>query len=80
MKKLLKLNQLRKADLNSREMFQIRGGRCCGCGCHGPSSTQDNSDANANGGTNGKKSIGGSEYCWCWNQEKGKWDSITAIN
>lgn len=60
--KKIKLNQLREADLNSREMSQLKGGKCCGCGCHGPSSAEDNQNANAESGYG---STGGSTYCWC---------------
>ncbi len=62
--KKLKLNHLREADLNSREMSQLKGGLCCGCSCYGPSSTVDNQNANAESGYG---SVGGSIYCWCWN-------------
>ena len=41
---------------------------CCGCGCHGPSSTVDNQNANAE---NGYGSIGGNKICWCW--DGGAW-------
>ena len=70
MKKLtkIKLNQLCKAELNSREMAQLTGGLCCGCGCHGPSSTKENQDANA---ASGYGSIGGNKICWCW--DGGAW-------
>ena len=42
----------------------------CGCGCHGPSSTYDNQNANA---ANGYGSVGGNIICWCWN---GGWTEI----
>lgn len=75
MKKLskLRLNQISKVSLNERQMNVIRGGDpCCGCGCHGPSSTVDNQNANA---ANGYGSVGGSTYCWCWNGSS--WDSVS---
>jgi len=49
-------------------MAQLTGGLCCGCGCHGPSSTVDNQNANAE---NGYGSIGGNKICWCW--DGGAW-------
>jgi natural product precursor len=65
MKKLnrLKMTQLSKADLEARQMNAVRGGTCCGCDCHGPSSTYDNQNANAHYGYD---SIGGNVVCWCW--------------
>lgn len=61
--KKLKLNQLREADLSAKEMSELKGGQCCGCGCHGPSSTSDNYRANYRSGYG---SVGGSTYCICW--------------
>lgn len=48
--KTLKLNQMEKTLLSSREMNRVRGGSC-GCAClyenNGGSSTADNKSANA---------------------------------
>ena len=66
MKKIgkLKLTQLSKADLEKREMQQLVGGNCCGCGCNGPSSNVDNANANWNLGIS--QSYGGEKLCACW--------------
>lgn len=43
----LKLNQLSKAELENREMNELRGGeQCCICGCRSDSSTSWNSQFN----------------------------------
>ncbi|NHB69820.1 rSAM-modified peptide [Bacteroidales bacterium M08MB] len=65
--KKLKLNQLSKAELENREMSAIKGGNCCGCGCHyegqpGGSSTTSNRDANYKYGYD---SVGGNIDCRC---------------
>lgn len=58
----LKLSQLSKAELKKREMSQILGGgSCCGCGCSGPSSMEDNYTANYYGGF--PESSGGAIVC-----------------
>jgi natural product precursor len=66
MKKLsqLKLNQIGKSELKKREMRQLVGGECCGCGCNGPSSTDDN--ALANHGYGYSQSYGGAKWCWTY--------------
>jgi natural product precursor len=66
MKKLekLKLNQLSKAEMEKREMNHLKGGDCCGCGCHytgsGGSSAYHNLNANQ---ANGYHSYGGDIGC-----------------
>ena len=57
--KKIKLNRLCKAELNSRELSQLMGGICCGCGCHGSSNAVDNQKANADNG------YGGGLSCRC---------------
>ena len=59
----LKLNHISKADLEKREMNKLTGGNCCGCGCNGPSSLQDNKVANYD--NNYTKSYGGNIACGC---------------
>ena len=44
--KNLKLNVLASDNLSKVEMNQLMGGKCCSCGCQGPSSTNDNAYAN----------------------------------
>lgn len=68
--KRLKINQLSKADLDSREMSLVVGGACCGCGCNGPSSTSDNANANWNSGYS--QSGGGESQCACWGDSSWK--------
>lgn len=53
----LKLTQLNSVELREKEMGQLVGGRSCGCGCHGYSSTHENYSANWYGGYS--TSIGG---------------------
>ena len=48
--KSLKMNSLSQNALEAREMRELVGGNVCGCGCHGPSSTDDNGWANNAGG------------------------------
>lgn len=56
----LKLTQLSKTELSKREQNRIVGGvNCCICGCHGPSSSFDNYNANISGGSGGYTSPGG---------------------
>jgi natural product precursor len=62
--KSLKLNQIEKISLEEREMNTLLGGECCGCGCHGPSSLEDNRNANWYAGYS--QSQGGNVYCACW--------------
>lgn len=57
----LKLTQLNSAELRKKEMGQLAGGRSCGCGCHGSSSTDDNYSANWYGGYS--SSDGGNVRC-----------------
>lgn len=47
----LKVDELSKYALKSREMKSLVGGTGCGCGCVGSSSTCDNGSANASSGT-----------------------------
>lgn len=63
----LKLNQLSKAELERRDLNQIKGGECCcSCACAGPSSTSDNARSNQGYGVAGDKEYGsGSGLCWC---------------
>lgn len=43
----LKLNQLSKAEMDSREMNSLRGGaNCCICGCRSESPQADNYNSN----------------------------------
>lgn len=49
----LKFSALSKSALDEREMNALSGGRTCGCGCLGPSSTSANGCANFEGGTGG---------------------------
>jgi natural product precursor len=52
MKKNIKLNKLAQDAMKEKEMNLIRGGSagdCC-CGCHGPSGSFDNANANNAGG------------------------------
>lgn len=52
--KKIKLTQLNKVELDSREQNRLLGGaRCCLCGCNGSSSTGSNSGANNQGGASG---------------------------
>lgn len=66
--KRLKLNQISKSVLQKRDMDQLQGGWCCGCGCNGSSSSYDNQTANwyseygSPGGNNGN--------CWVWPWEQ----------
>jgi len=62
MKKIckLKLNQLSKNDMEKREMNNLRGGDCCGCGCHWDSSAYDNLNENQKEGLH---SYGGDIGC-----------------
>jgi natural product precursor len=66
----LKLNQIGKGELEKREMRQLVGGECCGCGCNGPSSTDDNFLANWN--SHYSQSYGGAKKCAEW---YGTWQS-----
>lgn len=68
----LKLNMLSKAEMEKREMNNLRGGDC-GCGCNyggsGGSSAQDNAYANQASGYT--QSGGGNNYYYsngtgCW--------------
>ena len=46
----LKLNALASENLSKVEMNQLQGGlKDCSCGCQGPSSVEDNCNANFNG-------------------------------
>ena len=45
MKKISMIELSRRA-MGAREMNALTGGNVCGCGCHGPSSTQANANAN----------------------------------
>jgi len=61
----IKLNQLSKAEIEKRELCNMRGGQCCGCGCHysgggGGSSAQGNMSANW---ASGYGSYGGNIGC-----------------
>ena len=47
----LKVDELSKYALKSREMKSLVGGTGCGCGCVASSSTCDNGSANASSGT-----------------------------
>ena len=49
--------ELSRRAMGAREMNALTGGNVCGCGCHGPSSTQ----ANANANYKGNKSSNGSQ-------------------
>lgn len=42
----LKLTQLNNVALRQDEMEHLIGAESCGCGCHGPSSTENNALAN----------------------------------
>lgn len=61
----MKLTQLSKAELEVRQMDAVKGGTCCGCGCHyfhnGGSSTGKNGNENYK---YGYTSIGGDKACW----------------
>lgn len=59
----LKLTEIQKSELGRMAMNQLKGGRCCGCGCHGSSSTEANYRANYYGGDDGLTSLGGSSVC-----------------
>jgi natural product precursor len=49
--KSFKLNTLASENLSKIEMNQLQGGlRSCSCGCQGPSSVEDNCNANFDGG------------------------------
>lgn len=48
MKKISMIELSRRA-MGAREMNALTGGNVCGCGCHGPSSTQANANANYKG-------------------------------
>ena len=48
--KNLKLNVMASDNLSKVEMNQVKGGKCCSCGCQGPSSKEDNAWANYGGG------------------------------
>ena len=41
--------ELSRRAMGAREMNALTGGNVCGCGCHGPSSTQANANANYKG-------------------------------
>ena len=59
----LKLAQMRKADLENRQMNIIKGGECpCACACGGPSSTYWNSHFNNEAG---HYMSGGGGVCEC---------------
>ncbi|GET47030.1 TIGR04149 family rSAM-modified RiPP [Capnocytophaga felis] len=77
--KKLKLNQLREADLSAKEMSELKGGtHCCGCGCHGPSSTKNNFNANLEGGYS---SVGGNKMCTCYEwPDSWSWSDVTSTH
>ena len=58
MKKISMIELSRRA-MGAREMNALTGGNVCGCGCHGPSSTQANANANYKGNksSNGSQSV-----------------------
>lgn len=66
--KNIKLNRLSDAELQEREMSDLKGGNVCGCGCHyensGGSSTMDNGSANVGIGSSGGTSSGGNNACY----------------
>ena len=59
--KSLKVNQLEKNHLSTKEQKNVTGGNCCGCGCHyansGGSSVSGNGNANYNGSLWSKNSV-----------------------
>ena len=63
----LKLDQLDKSELKKREMGQLIGGTCCGCGCNGSSSLNDNYTANYYYGYS--QSSGGNKVCAGWGDQ-----------
>ena len=66
-----KVNSL-KINLIDRDMNMLKGGLdpdCCGCGCNGPSSTDDNMSANSGYGYG--QSAGGNKVCISWVDENG---------
>ena len=67
--KLLKLNQISKAELAQREMSFLLGGDCqqCACGCSG-SNTYDNGGANSQNGYTYSAGWGegGNDICACY--------------
>ena len=60
----LKINQLCKVSLKKRELNQLLGAGCCQCGCNGPSTTNDNFQANYNYGYT--QTLGDEKMCCCW--------------
>lgn len=50
----VKMTELSKRAMSAREMNALTGGNSCTCGCHGPSSTQDNTNANYNSNLHSK--------------------------
>jgi natural product precursor len=66
MKKLNRLNlaHLSKADLEARQMSALKGGACCGCGCHYANSGGATTGANGNANVaHGYSSRGGNAAC-----------------
>lgn len=53
----VKMTELAKRAMGAREMNALTGGNNCGCGCHGPSSTSDNMNANYAGNRYSDKSV-----------------------
>ena len=47
--KKISIIELSRRAMGAREMNALTGGNVCGCGCHGPSSTQANANANYKG-------------------------------
>ena len=47
--KKISMSELSRRAMGAREMNALTGGNVCGCGCHGPSSTQANANANYKG-------------------------------
>jgi len=76
----IKLNKLANNSLNNKKMNAIRGGQAyCGCGCHGPSGTKANAEANRAAGLEGGKYVcspQGNVVVWCEDDGKGMWSDI----
>lgn len=51
------MTELSKRAMGAREMNALTGGNSCGCGCHGPSSTSDNMNANYAGNKTSDKPV-----------------------
>lgn len=55
--KKISIIELSRRAMGAREMNALTGGNVCGCGCHGPSSTQANANYKGNKSSNGSQTV-----------------------